>query len=175
MADIANLADLYEAVFQEPPSAMTRSSLLAMAHAFHITDNDPLGPVIVMSMRSTDLSAAVLQQRSEDEQKHRENLRQLTGELASLLDELARARNRQWWNRSQRHSPAYHAPAVRVAIDHHSSPLASYLSHAFLRRNGVDDRDERIAVARFDLLLFGGFALVCAGAGAAVFKVIGGA
>ncbi len=175
MAEIANLADLYEAVFQEPPSAMTRGSLVAMAHAFRITDNDPLGPVIVMSMRSTDLSAAALQARSEAEQTHREKLRQLTGELGGLLDELARARNQRWWNRPRPQSPDCHVPAVRIAIDRHASPLVSYLGHAFLRRNGVDDRDERIAVARFDLFLFGGFALLCAGMGAGLLKAIGGA
>ena len=170
MTDIANLADLYEAVFQEPPSAMTRGSLVAMAHAFRITDNDPLGPVIVMSMRSTDLVATALKQRTADETKHRERLRELNAELSELTLEIVQARHRRWWHRA--HSAPREPEIASVLIDHRrASPLLAYLGCAILGKNGVVDHDDRVTAARFDLAMLIGIAAVIGIFGAWVYRI----
>jgi hypothetical protein len=169
MASFSELARLYLASFEVPPSAMSAAALLRMEQLLGLTQDDPLARMLIVQLRVADQVHASLKQRSQQEKDFVRDIRQLKGELHPLIAKVGDARAKVGLHRGVRRDWGGGDPAA-VEIDTYrkASPLWSYLTVAFHKRNGVDDTDERIGMARLDLLyviavaaalLFGGMAV----------------
>lgn len=147
-----DLISLYQAIFHKSPSALSMEALRALEHHLELTDNDPLGPLLIVLLRVTDQVAESQKELVVADGRHRAELREICCAFGSLIRDLnaARAnalkkglwRSYQTWNERG---------DVKVHAYRHRFPILNFLREAFEFRSGALEPDERIVAARWDL------------------------
>ena len=174
MARYVDTVAEYTRIFGRPPSSLTMEVLHALEHHLQLTEGDPLVSFFIMQLRTVDQVAEVLQQRSTDEKRHRDELGKLLSrveELTSALDDVSTGQARRLKKRTAREAEVDET-RIAVQVYRRSLPLLSYLMEAFRLRRGVYDQDQRTVAARMDLALIIGLGLICAGVGVVFFKAL---
>lgn len=156
--ELSELVELYAQVFGVMPSDETRETLLALEVQCELGKDDIMAPVVVAQMRALDNMhglVASFEQTIHKNQLNQARRDQLFREMIAKLEQLsAPGQKRKFWRRErERRTPGgYETGPVVLDVYQKDAPLLSYLGQAFALKNGVLERDERIAAARRSLL-----------------------
>jgi hypothetical protein len=149
MPATSHLVALYEAIYGKAPSSHSTVALLRMEHVLGLTQDDALGRMMVVLLHVADRLDDAVGKRTADERTFVKNFQGFVRETTFLTQELQKSRDSVAG--TVRRTSRQLSDDQVIGVYATASPLFTYLGHAFRRRIGPLEADERIVAARGDL------------------------
>lgn len=157
---VSALARMFTEVWRRPPSKETTTALVAMELRSGLRADDMYAPIAIVQFRQLEVMQEVCASIGEIADQHQiaqarfaQNFRDALAEMHQMTQSQPRQKRKFWRRERERRTPGgYETGPVVLDVYQKDAPVLSYLGQAFAIKNGVLERDERIAAARRSML-----------------------